>query len=297
MAASLGDFGASAGACATQGVLSNYLSSLTTGVLQYNYSEVGAGLEQAFGAGTLIVAGITCAFGRVLFGEDYLMYIMWLVTALVGCIIANASMSSLLVQILNGAASKVGLDAEGVCLVDIAFIVGSGVGFAASTQRMARAASFAAGFAAAGYGAFIGCGLLLPVLSPMLDVEVEVLARYAWVVVVASAIAGGLLFRTVAYHLIDLGLGAGGALLFAQGCMSLIAVDGLVSPTLSDALGLPTYLAYYQAGIALLLFGVRHALIGTASPSAEAEATDVYHELEQSSRRQAGKAGQGLIAR
>ena len=29
----------------------------------------------------------------------------------------------------------------------------------------------------------------------MLDVEVEVLARYAWVVVVASAIAGGLLFR------------------------------------------------------------------------------------------------------
>ena len=112
MATSLGDFGSSAGACAAQGVLSNYLTSLTNGILTYHYTELSAGFEQAFGAGTLLVAGLACTFGRVLLGESYLKHIMWLVAALVGAITANASMSSLLVQLLNGAASTVGAEAE-----------------------------------------------------------------------------------------------------------------------------------------------------------------------------------------
>ena len=197
----------SSAACAAQEGLSRYLSGMIPGLVAYGeYASLNAGMLQDLSAVTLLTAGATCAFGRLLLGDGYLMSVLWVVAALIGAIIASAALTegSPLVKLLDGAAFAVGLEPDGVCLVNIAFCMASALAFAAATQRVARAGMFAVGAVAAGYGTYIACGLALPLAAPVVHMDVMDLAQYVWFPTVLLALAGGFVAQSVALGLADL---------------------------------------------------------------------------------------------
>ena len=284
------------GACAVQDALTSYLSSLTSSLVGYDYTKLSVGISQDLSATTLLATGLACLLGRVALGNDYLHRILWIVAALVGAMTASAALtqSSLLVKLLDGTAYKIGLSTQGVCLVNVAFVVGSAVALAATTHRMARAATFGAGSVAAGYGAYISCGLLLPIVSPAVGMDVESLAPYTWAVVGLVAIAGGLLLQNVASSLIDLTLAIAGALLVAQGLLALISARGLLSSSLQP------YQYYLQVLAAASLLFTRQAVVGRSSPQThvgpEGSSSAVYQPFCEP-HHTTGRNDKGLIMR
>jgi hypothetical protein len=287
----------SSAACAAQDGLSGYLSSLIPAPAAFEYINVNAGILQDMSAATLLATGAACTFGRLLLGDNYLLRILWMVASLTGAIIASAALAqgSPLVKLLDGAASAVGVEPDGVCLVNIAFVIGSALAFAAATHRIARVGLFAVGAVSAGYGTYIACGLVLPLAAPIVHVDAMGLAQYVWIPTVLLAVAGGLVAQNIALEVLDLVLAVGGALLMAQGLLTF----GVPLLSLPDAL--VDYMTHLQVGMAAVIFLLRQALVGgdrRAHPSGSSSTTE-YHQFREPERAGKGQGGsdEGLISR
>lgn len=243
--------------CTVSDTLNTIIADLTTSAqgVQYDklHEHVFAG---TFAAASLMAVGGALLLAPVLFGRDWINTVKTIVAFCFGVVGSSMLLQKEGLDLFDKGADSLGLMGEGRCMLSVGIMAGIAITCACYAQRLFSYAMFCVGAVAVGYGALFGTSYVIPLVPSQYAMYTE--SNYINAACAVLGVGGGLIIVYAGNSFINLVLGAAGAVLVAQGAVTVLLTD-FITAELNAKLMITQYYAFYVAGLAVILYALRSA--------------------------------------
>ena len=246
-----------------------FVADLTVGLGGINFDKIHEHAVAAnIASGALLLAGTALVAAPVVFGRYWLKPVLTTIALLLGAVGSGILLQDQGAGLFDIALKMASIpEGEATCGALLGVQLLSSILLALFINQIPSLAFFAIGAAGAGFGAYVGMGLLVPILNelsfmpPVIVSTVENLGKHeTYAISGVLAILGGLMFGKFKEQLIDLTLGLLGGALMAQGLINFVTMDVLDAETLVKLQVEEFYMAYIAA-LVLIIEVLRYFLI------------------------------------
>jgi len=250
-------------------------------------------LAGTLAATTGLVAGGVLVCAPIIFGAEWLHYVLVILASIVGLVGSTMLLDT---GGLFGVRLEILLTGTPKCLATIIIQLAAAYSFGTFVNDVRHIAFFGIGAACAGYGSWLVSETVVGILG-----SVELVTKFIPIdqiteheIVIACgvlAIIGGIIFGRYHDALIDTALGLLGGALVAQGLITMALADVLDAETAAK-FKVEEYYLFYVAGIAVVIEVLR-AFITGARENATSAAAAAWHPR---SKTPAGRASAAKVS-
>ena len=246
-----------------------FVADLTVGLGGINFDKIHEhAIAANMASGALLLAGTALVAAPVVFGRYWLKPVLTTIALLLGAIGSGILLQDQGADLFDIVLKMASIpEGEATCGTLLGVQLLSSILLALFINQIPSLAFFAIGAAGAGFSAYVGIGLLVPLLNELSFMPTMIVsfiedlgAHETYAISGVVAMIGGLLFGKFKEQLIDLTLGLLGGALMAMGLINFVTMDVLDAETLAKFQVQEFYMAYIVA-LVVVIEALRYLLI------------------------------------